>query len=202
MDAVWLRAVSIIVVTVVLMQGCRLPAFATQDAGGHPLIERFRDSEILRYDLRPFGEYLLVTRGIGPVPANTGPQPAGIRLQGMITRIIYRAPLDASLQAVQQAYWQALQRNGFEAVFRCSDDACGGRAFNQMVAQRELRFTDAHREQRYLAARQRSTDGVTYAMVYTLRNGNAERPAGSRIYTQVDVIEPLPANPIDDSPQE
>ncbi len=199
MGALWLRAVTTVALTLALIEGCSMASAAMQNGVAHPLIKEFEHSEILRYDLRPFGDYLLVTGRVRPRPGATGSHTAGIHLRGMITRFIFLAPPSASLQAVQQSYQKALESKGFEPVFSCSDSDCGGPAFNRLVAQNELHFTDGYWEQRYLAARRGSAEGAMYAMIYTLRNGNLDRPGDSRIYTQVDVIEPLPANYLDGS---
>ena len=199
MVALWLRAVSTVVLTLALIEGCQLPAAAMQNGVAHPLIKEFRHSEILRYDLRPVDDYLLITGRVTSGHAAEGEKTASIRLRGMITRVIFLAPPSALLHDVQHTYQNALEGKGFEPVFSCADSACGGRAFNHLVAEHELHFTDGHWEQRYLAARRRSASGAMYAMIYSLRNGNVERPEDSRIYTQVDVIEPLPADYRDDS---
>src|SRR5690606_34059020 len=83
---------------------------------------------------------------------------------------------------------------GFETVFTCEKDACGGRNFNHTIAADKLYslFGEYQAEQRYLAAKLSRAEGDVYAAVYAVMNKAGGGPNANRTMVQLDVVELKP----------
>ncbi|HEX2255923.1 MAG TPA: DUF4892 domain-containing protein [Afifellaceae bacterium] len=172
------------------------PAAANDVPGSadHPLVPRYDGSEIVRYETEAFTDHRMLT---APATAYGGLEPnldATIVLEGALTRITYRAPAERSSLEVARNYQQALQAAGFETIFACSAEECGGRNFNHAAAPRNyyMGFGEYHAEQRYLAARLTRPEGDFYASVYVVMNKAGGGPDKGRALVQLNVIELQP----------
>jgi outer membrane protein OmpA-like peptidoglycan-associated protein len=87
-------------------------------------------------------------------------------------------------------YEAELKKAGFEPIFTCRNEICGGRNFNHSVAEYGI-FGDLYEDQHYLAARLKRAEGDVYTAIYvalgSVRGGPRDTP-----YVQVDVIETRP----------
>jgi outer membrane protein OmpA-like peptidoglycan-associated protein len=160
----------------------------------HQLVPRYEGSEIVHYDSQEFTDYpLLVAKATkyGGVEKNAD---ATLPLVGRVTRISYRAPADRSVLEVFRNYENALKAAGFEPVFTCAKEACGGRNFNNALAEGALYslFGEYQAEQRYLAARLTRPEGDVYAAVYAVMNKAGGGPNMNRTMVQLDVVELQP----------
>lgn len=182
----------IVVAACILLTG--VVGALAQDIKGsrdHPLLPRYEGSEIARYETQEFAGYRLLNApaknygGIGKNPASTLP------LEGKLTRLTYRAPADRSALEVFRNYEKVLKEKGFEAVFACARDECGGRNFNHAVAEGPLYnfFGEYQAEQQYLAARLARPEGDVYAALYVVLNKAGGGPNRNRAIVQLDVIE-------------
>ena len=134
----------------------------------HPVVSRYSGSEIVNYKQRTFDEYhLLVKRATkyGGIQKNLA---ATSTLEGRITQITYKAPAERSTLEVFRNYRNALKEAGFETLFSCSNEACGGRNFNHAVSPYDQYFGDHYGDQRYLAAKLSRPEGDVYVSVYTV----------------------------------
>jgi OmpA-OmpF porin, OOP family len=167
---------------------------AAQDIKGsrdHPLVPRYEGSLIIRYTTEDFTDYRLFTQ---PAKHYGGPGKnldATVPLEGKLTRITYRGPAERSALEVFRNYEQALKSAGFQTVFACARDECGGRNFNHAVSPREgyTSFGEYHAEQRYLAARLARAEGDVYVSLYVVLNKAGGGPDEDRPMIQLDVIE-------------
>src|SRR5690606_31898331 len=121
----------------------------------HPLVPRYEGSEIVAYQTEEFTDYRLMVakaQNYGGLDKNLD---ATLPLEGKVTRLSYRAPADRSVLEVFRNYENALKTAGFETVFACEKDDCGGRNFNHTIAAGELYspYCEYQAEQRYLAAK-------------------------------------------------
>lgn len=168
-----------------------VPALAAaQDVAGsseHALVPlRFPEAVIVRYDQTAYDSIVV------PVAAVAGEGDYGqtLDLEGAITRITYRVPAERTTLEVFRAYAEALDGLGFERLFACANDACGGRGFNLTLAGDEyMRFGGHENDQRYLAARLATADGAAYAMLFIAKAyslGGADRDA---VFARLTVIE-------------
>ncbi|HEU5017573.1 MAG TPA: DUF4892 domain-containing protein [Pseudolabrys sp.] len=156
----------------------------------HPLIPRYKNSEIVKYDHQKFTDYRLMiakATAYGGVSKNLQ---ATMPLEGELTRISYRAPTDRSVLEVFRNYEQALRAGGFAPIFSCEKEACGGRNFNAVMAAGKLYslFGEYQTEQRYLAAKLSRPEGDVYVAVYAVMNKSGGGPNKNHTMVQLDVI--------------
>lgn len=167
---------------------------AAQDLEGasdHPLVPRYEGSEIVDYETEEFTDFALL---IAPAE-NYGGREENLdstqRLEGALTRITYRAPADRSSLEVFRNYETSLADAGFETIFTCEREACGGRDFNHAASPQHyyLGFSEYDEEQRYLAARLQRPEGDVYAALYVVMNKSGGGPDKDRAMVQLDIVE-------------
>ncbi|TFG74580.1 MAG: DUF4892 domain-containing protein [Thermodesulfobacteriales bacterium] len=170
--------------------------FAEDIAGSsdHPMVSRYDGSSITDYDFREFDEYEILLGKVKRDPDDPASKVAesSERLEGKITKISYYLPEDRSTLEVFRNYEDALKAAGFEILFTCSNNDCGGRDFNHKVVEYKHGFGDNYSEQRFLAAKLTRGEGDVYVSLYTVKNTSGGGPDRNHIYTQVDVIEIAP----------
>jgi hypothetical protein len=120
----------------------------TPGSSDHPFIPRYPGSEIVSYEQEAFNEYGLLT---GPVKFQEA-EPRE-KIEGKITYITYDLKADRSSLEVMRNYEKALEENGFEFLYQCKNQDCGGRHFNHAAVEYNLRFGDHYSDQRYLAGK-------------------------------------------------
>lgn len=139
-------------------------------AKDHPEISRFAGSAIVQYDQSDFGELVIP---LSDQPHS--PEAKSERVEGRLTKFLYRLPENASSHQVFRAYESELSKAGFKALYRCSGLQCGPGWPSYAMSTYELRdrgeyfgmqFMDFE-SQRYLAAKREAADGDTYALLYT-----------------------------------
>lgn len=155
-------------------------------------LKRYDGSTIIGYDFQKFGDYVLV---LGPLAAEKGgPQnklapSKSQRLEGQTTRILYVVPEERSPLEVLRNYEQELRKGGFQTLYRCARQACGGRRDGWLgeyyLYARDRRLEDTPpkggkgprgqvssyalngaKDQHYLAAKRTGPPGDAYASVY------------------------------------
>lgn len=167
-------------------------ATAAEPGADHPLVGRFQGAEMTAYGKVSFGEYPLIVSKItqyGGIEENAD---ATRMLEGRVIHITYRSDKKFSTLAVFRAYGDALTANGFETLFECSDEACGGRNFNHASPGYHggyMQFAENDEDQRYLAAHLARPEGDLFVAVHTARNTSNFGDYHDFIYTQVDVVE-------------
>ena len=153
-----------------------------QDIAGsadHPLIGRFEGSVIRGYDAKSFDEY-----SFPQAPVSGDATDSFLPIEGATTRIAYIVPGDASMAEVARNYEIALLDRGFDVLFECADDDCGGPDFAWEIEQfpLPLMIVDPFNF-RYLGARSTSETGKVYAAVlFSVDNDR-------RVRVQVTVVE-------------
>ena len=161
-------------------------AVAADVAGSkdYPGISRYAGSEIIRYEVTKFDDYVLVTQ---PMKSRVR---EGLALQGQIFRITYINPPQRTTLEVMQNYRNALAAAGASEIYSCSGRPCGGRDFNlAMVDDKNYtRMGDNYDDQRYLAAKLQAPGKDVYVSVFVTRSqsGGADK---DRIFTQLHVVE-------------
>ena len=171
-------------------------AFAEDVAGSsdHPMVSRYDGSSITDYDYREFDEYEILLGKVIHDPEDSSNKIAKFSedLEGKVTKISYYLPEDRSTLEVFRNYENALKSAGFEILFTCSGEECGGRKFNHKVVEYKAGFGDNYSEQRFLAAKLARDEGDVYVSLYTVKNTGGGGPDRNHLYTQVDVIEVAP----------
>jgi outer membrane protein OmpA-like peptidoglycan-associated protein len=157
----------------------------------NPLVKRYEGSTIIGYDARKFDEFDLVMgplRRTDPNISNKLAPSKSQRVEGQVTRILYTVPEGRSPLEVIRNYEQELQKNGFQTLYKCARDECGGddgsmgeyylyplknRLLNTPATGggrpagqvSEYALTGA-KEQRFLSAKRSGSAGEAYASVY------------------------------------
>lgn len=166
------------------------PAFSTdvKASKDHPLIPRFKDSEITYYKLENFNEYALLTNAVTSNKGLEGNPDSVTELEGRITWLFYRNPAKSSSLEVFRNYEKSLKETGFEILFSCKTKACGGYQFNRVVTG-HTHFIGSDGDQRYLAAKLTRDKGDVYVSLYVASANVGGGPNYGRVLTQLRVIE-------------
>jgi OmpA-OmpF porin, OOP family len=143
------------------------PALAKDAPGSadHPLVGRYKGSEIIVYQSSDFDRVDLLAK---PVPRRFSwsaslPEDLRTRQEGRSFRIVYRAPVDRSALEIDANYAESLAAKGFETLFSCADSECvsGDSGFYQLGG--------------YLDDSRRNGN---YSQALTYRLAKLSRPAG------------------------
>lgn len=167
-------------------------AVAAEPGSDHPLVGRFEGAMMTRYEAQEFDEYPLIVERVTRYGGLDKNLDATRTLEGRLIRITYESAAEHSTLAVFRAYQEALAANGFETLFECAGDACGGRNFNHAspgARAAYMSFGENYQEQRYVASHLARPEGDVYVAIHTARNTSSGGPNKGRIYTQVDVLE-------------
>ncbi|MBK1721864.1 OmpA family protein [Thiocystis violacea] len=171
------------------------------DASDIPGIPRFADSVIIGYRASKFDETTIPT-GPWDRRADGGAWKETTKVEGRRTRILYIAPHDASALEVIRNYQQALEGQGYEALYQCSGfDACGEKVEQFYIDEAHgKKLTDTHllkyvfsdtsvQEPQIYSARHKSADGDSYVFVFAAYQDNfADSAAGDRVAVFVEEV--------------
>ncbi len=163
---------AILFVTSPPLQAASQDAVSSQD---YPGIGRLEGSYIKKYKVLDFDEYDIFTS-----PVITGEdKKKSITLEGKVTRIAYFAPENVSILEAQRNYENQLKDMGYELLFTCKSEECGGRNLRNIIEQYVMLWSDF----RYAVAKKSTDASEVYVVIATTTDG-------SRIVkTQVAVIE-------------
>ncbi len=109
----------------VLLITCGASTTPAQEIKDHPLISRFAGSTLDQRasSVKTFDE---ATLPVGPYQSRKFTKTE--RLEGKVTRLVYKYPTDRSSLEVFRSYQQALAKAGFQTLFSCTAADCGTRA--------------------------------------------------------------------------
>ncbi|MDO9619193.1 MAG: DUF4892 domain-containing protein [Pseudomonas sp.] len=154
----------------------------------HPLIPRYEGAEIISYVTQAFTDKAFLrapAKVYGGLAKNAE---ATLVLEGKLTQLTYRAPAERTPLEIQRNYLQALLDAGFELLFSCEREQCGGRNFNHAVTT-IAPFREYHQQQRYLLAKLARPQGDVYAAFYVVLNQAGGGPNKGRSLIQLEVLE-------------
>ena len=189
-----LKLLGIVLIIALIFSPASLVLGADVDgASDHPMISRYEGSEIIDYFQREFDDYDLLVKQVETSGGLSNNPDAVLPLEGKLTRIMYRNPAERGTLEVLRNYEMALQGAGFETIFACTNDDCGGRNFNHAVYEGFMTGIDeAQADQRYLAAKLSSADGDVYVGLYVAMANVGGGPNYQRAMTQLNVVELAP----------
>ncbi|MBO9357633.1 DUF4892 domain-containing protein [Bordetella petrii] len=171
------------------------PAFSAdiQGSADHPLVPRYKGSEIVAYDVQAYAQKAFARAVIKAGALEENPD-AVLKLEGKHFSITYRAPENRSALEVARNYQAALEAGGFSVVFTCSQAECGGRNFNHAMSPRHyyLGFGEYYADQQYTLARLERSEGDVYVSLYAVFNKSGGGPDRNRSLIQVDLMELKP----------
>ena len=188
-----------------------------EEGEDHPLVSRYAGSIILGYDARNFDEFVLPLGPIRRIESDRGivvEPTSSQRLEGRVTRVLYVAPENRSPLEILRNYEQELTKAGFETLYSCAGEECGGDdgwLSEHFLYSDDRQLDDAPpgasgvpgqiteyafnfpRDQRYLAARLTRAEGDVYASVYVATEtfDHFEETRGHPLIL-LDVIETVP----------
>ena len=116
---------TIFVACLLLCLSAPLVVAQDQDVEGsqdHPMISRYPGSIITKYLTKEFDEFTFPLGKLTKENTFTKSQ----HLEGKITRILYVGPAGRSVVEVYRNYQGALKKAGFETLFTCGPQDCGG----------------------------------------------------------------------------
>lgn len=154
----------------------------------HPAIARYDGAEIYAYEVQAFTDWRFIK---GAATVYGGLQKnldASEVLEGKLTRLGYRAPPERTPLEIFRNYQQALADAGFETLFACAREECGGRNFNHAITL-DMHLREYHQDQRYLYARLKRPEGDLYVALYVILNQAGGGPNKGRSLIRLDVLE-------------
>lgn len=163
----------------------------------HLLLPRYDGSEIIRYEQQEFTDYRLATAPIKKPGGKDKNPEAVLAIEGKFTQIAYKMPEGRSVLEVFRNYEQAIKSAGFEPIFNCEREACGGRNFSLAVAGEKLYslFGDQQADQRFLSARLKRGEGDVYASLYVIMHRSGGGPLKDRALALLEITEAKPMEP-------
>lgn len=172
------------------LSGVAVGASAKDVAGGkdHPLVSRFAGATMTGYSQVDFDEAFLPNQ-----PVKDAGNPKGLTVEGKVTRINYTLPLGKSLLETERNYTDALTKGGFEVVFKCAADQCGGGKFDDLVLQSgklykgggEVAYADANRA---VLAKLSRAAGDAYVFLYFMKRSDS---APALVFQEVVEARPM-----------
>ncbi len=137
-------------------------------------LPRYSGSEIIQFEQRAFDEHFFQKAALPDRGGRAKYPDAYVGQQGKYTYAAYRVPAGRSVLEVYRNYEQALSASGYETVYSCSNEGCGGikgRAFNEEATPKKMSvYMGFHeKDQRYLLARKNSPTGSNWVSVYLNR---------------------------------
>jgi len=155
----------------------------------HPLVSRYKGSEIIFYKTEAFNEYGLFINDISTNKGIEG-QPDSVEwLEGRVTRLLYLNPPERSTLEIFRNYETALKDAGFETIYSCKNKICGGYEFSKAT---KANLWSIYEDIRYLAAKLKRDEGDVYVSLYVSPSNNTGGPRKGRILTQLHVVEMEP----------
>ncbi len=157
-----------------------------------PMLERFPDSGIVRYQSEGNASYVMA---LGKIKRIDGAWRAEQEktVSGQLTSLTYRAQDRQSARSVFSHFSKQLEALGVEELYGCTGLACGNsnKWANKIFMEKILYGPSP--QQYYFAGRLNET----YIALYAIKRGN------KRVYVRIDSIaqsgEPFPAKPVADS---
>lgn len=162
-------------------------AFAADDVAGsadHPLVSRYEGAQIIAYSHEKFDEYTLL---LGKAKARKPGEHQVV--EGAVTRIRYVIDKERTTLEVYKNYEKALADEGFETLFACKNEECGGRDFSMVVIPYDGLMSDNYKDQRFLAAKLSRPEGTAYVSLYVVKAYNIGGEKKNNVYVQLDIVE-------------
>ncbi len=150
----------------------------------HPLISRYPGSVITEYAHKEYDEFTLP---LGKIVGTEKVQKTQ-HLEGKVTRIRYAGPPGRSTLEVLRNYQEALRNAGFETLYTCAKEECGGGIVTLFAAFREALHPAW--QSRLVSAKLSRPEGDTY--VCLLVDDNFNTAVANRPGVSVYVVEMKP----------
>lgn len=189
------RGCLLALVLLVAHGGAEALAADIQGSRDHPLMSRYEGSRIIAYKTYDYDEYVL---GLASAKEDDKREVKFLKSQtveGKITRIMYAAPVQHTPLQVFRSYEQALEKGGFQTLFKCVASSCGKWiAYAPMFAPKEkelLEFTFGpwDKDHRLVTARLARAGGDVYLSLLVYNYGGQRGKEFADTIVMLDVIE-------------
>lgn len=161
------------------------PVARAEDLAGskdHPLVSRYEGAAITKYKLDKFDEYKLVLGKFNGQEVGEHQ-----KIEGQVVKIVYEIDKSRSTLEVYKNYESALTSAGFEILWSCSNEDCGGLDFSYGIHGGALGgWPDDHR---YLAAKLSRPEGTAYVSLYIRKFTDIGGPMKDTVYASLNVVE-------------
>lgn len=171
------------------------PTFAADLPGSedHPMVSRYAGSEIVKYEQRDFDAVAMLKTAVKHSGGRAKNPESYVAVEGRVTRVAYRAPAGRSVLEVFRNYEQALAAGGFQILYSCENEVCGGRAFNEAASPPDLQVMKFNeKDQRYLLARLARPSGDVHASLYVDRAYSVGGVNKDRAFANLVIVESKP----------
>lgn len=166
-------------------------------AKDHPLLKRYEDSAIFRYQQEAYAEYkLAMGKAMNPAVPSSGGRTIERedKIEGKLTRISYVAPAGRTTLEVLRNYEQELKEKGFETLFKGGGrEELGFRFAKRYEGLFSQIFEYNDSDNRFLAARLSRPEGsVTVAVfvcAFEMGLTGGLNPAKGQPLVQLDIVE-------------
>ncbi len=165
-------SVSLTLAALVALIGVSLARAADGDVAGahdYPGIGRFAGSVITGYDAKDFDATHLQTAAFQDGKATGDERP-----EGRVTRIAYRTGAGPSMVEVARNFEAQLASAGYETVFTCDTDACGGIPFSEAldVLPVPQMWVDGFNYHYFVGRKAGDNGALTWAMLIVSQNND------------------------------
>jgi OmpA-OmpF porin, OOP family len=162
----------------------------------HPMVTRYEGSFIDGYEIKEYDEFRLP---LGPAVWSDDRERVPkeyVKLEGLITRFLYRGPDERSSLEILRNYQSALESAGFEILFVCGSD-CGNNFTGLLYGPMDKRIRtsdsssgafDIPQDPRYLAARLQDGTRIVHVSLLTAYD-NGFGTLSKRPVTLLEIIE-------------
>ncbi|WP_431823467.1 DUF4892 domain-containing protein [Burkholderia sp. F1] len=155
----------------------------------HPLLTRFAGATIDAYSQTPFDEAFLPNQPVDDVKTAKG-----LNLEGKVTRISYTIRDGRSTLEVERNYLDALQKGGFQILFRCTAEQCGGELQSVVINSGRMRqaggggasFGGKHRT---ILAKLPRPSGDAYVFLHIMDDSASNKR--TLVYEEVVEVKPM-----------
>lgn len=162
----------------VLLLACSMPAIADiEGSADHPLLGRFGSATISAYQA---SDYDAATLPGGPI-ADARAVDNQLELEGRVTRIGYRLPVEHTALEVARNYEATLAEGNFDILFQCAGPSQCGRGFSRYVINEGAVFPSAfdraafNDNSRALLAMRDDGQGTAHVFLYIMEDRSNDR---------------------------
>ena len=192
----------IVVAGLMLMLGILSGPVLAKDVPGskdHPLVKRYEGSEILKYEQKQY-DSLVIPLGMAE---NSQKLEKSMTVEGVITRLTYKAPEGRSSLEVLRNYENELKADGYEVLFYAGKENLGS-YFAEAARYGEIQWPpnvpgltlNADSQQYSVLKKQGAGGGEVYVVVYAVENrfwaSDLKDVKKQQVLLQVDVVETKP----------
>ena len=165
----------------------------------HPLVKRYEGSEILKYEQKQYDSQVMA---LGPAE-NSKKLEKSMTVEGVVTRLTYKAPEGRSSLEVLRNYENELKADGYEVLYSAGKKELGS-YFAEAAGYGDIQWPpnvpgltlNADSQQYSVLKKETENGGQVYVAVYAVENrfwaSDIKEAKKGQVLLQVDVVETKP----------